>query len=316
MSSIRTISRSGRRRRDPAWATSNDLDESTFTRFVHRLARVRALMDEGAGDCKSREGERRCLIALLRAHGEYERFRAGRAARRARGDTAVLCNLELRDGENLMLLRRMAKLWQLVDRAAEARGVGTDGLHDDELQDFADDFRAARGLETRAATRAWLRHNDLDVAGFDELVTAWARLHILFHNAQTDTLGVAESRGRHLLVPRRAPAHRILYSLKGKPCRRRVWKCHSPKRHRRAHTQKTALNVGRPRTQRCSGAFPLRANAPSSFVEGQPQQREKTPPRLLKGFRCQGGRAGMLRCAPLVSVMKTTDFGDRYDRTR
>lgn len=177
--------------RDPAWAATNDLDRVAFTRFVHRLARLRALLDEEAGGRRSREGWRTYLMALLRVHGEYERFRAGQAARGARRDTAVLCNLEQRDDEKLMLLRRMARLWQLVDRAAEARGVGTDGL-DVELQTFADDFRAARGLDTRAATRAWLRRNDLDVAGFEELVTLWARLHILFHSAQTDTLGVAE----------------------------------------------------------------------------------------------------------------------------
>jgi hypothetical protein len=85
----------------------------------------------------------------------------------------------------------MARLWQVVERAALARGIGPDGLPDT-LQDFADDFREARGLETRAATRAWLRRNDLDFAGFSELVTAWALLTILFDNSQTDTLGVAE----------------------------------------------------------------------------------------------------------------------------
>ena len=33
-----------------------------------------------------------------------------------------------------------------------------------------------------------------------------------------------------------------------------------------------------------------------------------------RGADMQGVRAGRLRCAPLIAVMETTDFGDRDDR--
>jgi hypothetical protein len=178
--------------RDPAWAIANDLSESGFEDFVHRLARVRAVIDQDEGHGRSRENWRAHLLMLLRGHGEYERGCTARGAKGGRG-AAVVRSLERREPQKLGLFRRMAKLWQVVDRAAEARGVGTDGLHDDELQDYADDFRVARGLDTRAATHAWLRRNDLDARGFTQLVTAWATRDILFHNAQTDTLGVAEA---------------------------------------------------------------------------------------------------------------------------
>ena len=177
--------------RDPAWATSNDLDDVGFTRLVQRLARIRTLLDDEGTRDRSRKGWRSYLLALLRAHGEYEQFRSPRRARGGGREAIVLRHLERSDREKFLFYRRMAKLWRVVDRAAKARGVGADGLPD-ELQDFADDFRADRNLETINATRAWLRRNDLDVGGFHRLVSSWARLHILCHNAQTDTLGVAE----------------------------------------------------------------------------------------------------------------------------
>ena len=179
--------------REPSWAARNDLSGSELTDLIHRLARVRAMIDEQVGRDRSREGWRPAVLMLLRGYGEYERCCTERGARGARRGAAVVRNLEQRAPETLALFRRMAKLWLVVNRAAEARGVGTDGLHDDELQDYADDFRTARGLETRAATHAWLVRNDLDADGFAVLVTAWAMRDILFHNAQTDTLGVAES---------------------------------------------------------------------------------------------------------------------------
>jgi hypothetical protein len=103
----------------------------------------------------------------------------------------VLAALQRQDGEKFRLLGRMAGLWQAVDRAARKRGIGVDGMPDD-LQDFADEFREERGLESRRATYAWLRRNDLDVLGFDELIALWARLQLLINNAQTDTLGATE----------------------------------------------------------------------------------------------------------------------------
>ena len=177
--------------RDPGWAVSNGMDSAAFTRFIHRLAYIRALL---TGETKGRrrgEGWQSYLLALLRVHGEYERLRPGHGTRGSRRDAAVLRNLAQQGGEKWRLFTWMAKLWEVVDGAAKARGIGTDGLPD-ELQDFADDFREARGLETRAATRAWLRRNSLDAAEFIELVAVWARFSILCHNAQTVTLGVAE----------------------------------------------------------------------------------------------------------------------------
>lgn len=149
---------------------------------AYRLARIQALLDRESKERGSRRGWQKYLLMLLRAHGEYERLRPGRRARNVGRHVSARCN---------PLFVRMAKLWQAVDRAARARGIGPEGLPD-ELQDFADDFREARGLESKAVTRAWLRRNDLDAAGFHELVTALARLSILSDHAQTDTLGAVD----------------------------------------------------------------------------------------------------------------------------
>jgi hypothetical protein len=175
--------------RDPAWAARHGLDDAGLARLVRRLARIRRLVDSESRRTGSRGGGRRYLLALLRVHGDYERFRSPGRGRGAR-EAAVVRDLERRDPETFVLYRRLARLWRVVDRAAVARGVDVHGLPD-ELQDFADDFRADRNLETRAATRRWLTRNDLDGAGFHRLVCLWARLHILCQNAPTDTLGVA-----------------------------------------------------------------------------------------------------------------------------
>ncbi len=174
--------------KDPAWAESHDLDDFEFTAFVQRLARVQALLNGAARSNGARQGWQKYMLALLRIHGEYEQFHNGRGGRRA---AQALRALERQDGERFRLFRRMARLWEIVDRAARARGISADRLPD-ELQDFADDFREERGLESRRATYAWLRRNDLDAAGFDDLIALWVRLRILINNAQTDMLGVAE----------------------------------------------------------------------------------------------------------------------------
>ena len=131
------------------------------------------------------------LLTLLRVHGEYEQFRPARTARGPGCDAAVLRNLEHQDREKFLLFRRLARLWRAVARAAKARGVGI-GAPRGYLQDSADRFRLARGLESRRATLTWLHRNNLDTLGFADLITDYARLSVLFLNAQTQTLGVGE----------------------------------------------------------------------------------------------------------------------------
>jgi hypothetical protein len=103
----------------------------------------------------------------------------------------MLRAFERQDSEKFRLFWRMARLWEVVDRAARGRGIGADGMPD-ELQDFADDFREERGLESRRATYAWLSRNDFDAAGFNELIALWARLQLLINNPPADTLGATE----------------------------------------------------------------------------------------------------------------------------
>lgn len=181
----------GAQAKEPGWAMSQDLDDFEFTRFVHRLARINGLLNGKGGRNGARPGWQKYLLALLRIHGEYEGCGNGRRERGGRRASDLLSAFEQQDGEKFRLLRRMARLWEVVDRAAQARGLGADGMPD-ELQDFADDFREERGLESCRATYAWLRRNDLDAAGFDELIALWVRLQLLINNAQADTLGATE----------------------------------------------------------------------------------------------------------------------------
>ena len=181
----------GAQAKDPGWAKRHDLDNLEVARFVQRLARVRALLNGEARRKNTRPGWQKYMLALLRIHGAYEGCRNGRVCRGGWGASDVLRTFERQDNEKFRLFRRMARLWEVVDRTARARGIGADGMPD-ELQDFADDFREERGLESRRATLAWLRRNDLDAARFSDLIALWVRLRILINNAQADTLGATE----------------------------------------------------------------------------------------------------------------------------
>jgi hypothetical protein len=170
---------------------TDDLDDAAIGRLVDRLARIRGLVQGDDAGQTSARGCRKYLLAMLRINGEYERFRGVRPARGAQCDAIVLGNLEERDRERFLFFRRLAALWRVVDRAAKAAGIAV-SIPRDDLQDFVDEFRLARGLESSQATRAWLRRNNLDVAGFVDLMSNYIRLSILFGNARMLTRGGAE----------------------------------------------------------------------------------------------------------------------------
>jgi hypothetical protein len=170
---------------------TDDLDDAAVGRFVDRLARIRGLVQSDDTGQESARGRCRYLLAMLRINGEYEQFRGVPPARGARGDAIVLRNLEERDRERFLLFRRLAALWRVVDRAARATGIAV-RIPRDDLQDFADEFRFTRGLESSQATQAWLHRNNLDAAGFVDLMSDYIRLSILFGNAGILTRGGAE----------------------------------------------------------------------------------------------------------------------------
>jgi hypothetical protein len=177
--------------KDPRWAKNNDLDDAGFSSLVDRLARIRALLDRGEKTRRSSREIDKYLLKLLRVHGEYEQLHSVQRARGRRCDAAVLVELERHGREKFLLFRRLAKLWRAVDGAAKRRGIYTD-VAQEVLQDWCDRFRLERGLKSRRATEAWLRRNNLNDAGFADLVTDYFRLVFLLYNAQTRTLGTTE----------------------------------------------------------------------------------------------------------------------------
>jgi hypothetical protein len=170
---------------------TDDLDDAGFGRFVERLARTRGLVQSEEAGRRSARERRKYLLAMLRINGEYERFRGIPAALGAQCDAIVLRNLEGRDREKFRFFGRLAALWRVVDQAAKATRIAV-SIPQDDLQDFADEFRRARGLESSQATRAWLRANNLDVPGFVNLMSDYIRLSILFGDARILTRGGAE----------------------------------------------------------------------------------------------------------------------------
>lgn len=175
------------------WASVHDLDEAARKRFVERLGAINALL-ETREDERPRRGARRqgweaCLLALLRIDGRYAHWRpAGRRAG-VGVDRAILRHAEAHGGEDFRLYRRIAKLWRVVDAQARRRGFKPT----EDLQVLADEFRRARRLTTAAATRHWLRANDLDSQGFIDLVDADARLSAQRHGSGSYTLGLMET---------------------------------------------------------------------------------------------------------------------------
>jgi hypothetical protein len=162
---------------------TDDLDDAAVGRFVDRLARIRGLIQSDDTGQKSARGRDKYFLAMLRLKGEYEQLRGVAPARGARCDAIVLRNLEERDRERFLLFRRLAALWRVIDHAAKATGIAV-SIPRDDLRDCADEFRLARGLESRRATQAWLERNNLDVAGFVDLVSDYVRLSIVFGDAR------------------------------------------------------------------------------------------------------------------------------------
>jgi len=175
------------------WAQACDLDEAARRRFVERVADIRALLE--GSEHKSGRRERRWsgyeeyLVALMRIDGRYARWRPAGNRTGASLDRAVLRNAERRGGTEFRLYRRIAKLWRVVDKAATR--VGMEPL--DAPQVLSDQFREARGLMLREATRVWLRANNLDHRSYTALIAADARLSILCDSSLTHTLGLIDT---------------------------------------------------------------------------------------------------------------------------
>lgn len=175
------------------WARAHDLDDAARKRLVERLAAINALVETPGRDTRRRGGRpagwKAYLLALLRIDGRYPRWRPAGLRAGASADRVVLRHAEAHGGEELRLYRRIAKLWRVVDEVARRRGF--DPVADGQVR--SDDFRRARGLRSAAATRHWLRANDLDLRGYTELVAAEARLSGLRQGSGSHTLGLMES---------------------------------------------------------------------------------------------------------------------------
>ncbi len=170
------------------WVTSQDLDGAARRGMLERLAVIRALVDAPESSSEPGEGYERYLLALLRIDGRYVRWRPTGKATGAGVDRVVLRNAEERGGIEFQLYRRVAKLWRVVDRTARQLGV-TQRVRP---QVLSDEFRRARGLNRAEDTHAWLRANNLDAAGYVDLLTADAKLALLWEHYRIHTLGLLE----------------------------------------------------------------------------------------------------------------------------
>ncbi|HEX9822598.1 MAG TPA: TfuA-like protein [Methylomirabilota bacterium] len=176
-----------------SWARAHDLDDAARKRLVERLAAIDTLLETSGGQERRRGGGpagwKAYLLALLRIDGRYPRWRPAGLGAGTRAGRAVLRHVEAHGGEEFRLYRRIAKLWRVVDEVARRQGF--DPVAD--VQVRSDDFRRARGLRSAAATRSWLRANDLDLRGYTGLVAAEARLSGLRQGSGSYTLGLMET---------------------------------------------------------------------------------------------------------------------------
>jgi hypothetical protein len=157
-------------------------------RFVRRLATIHALLDARPGARRSRAGDLRYLMALMRIDDRYARWRPHTVRTGATTDRTIVRRAEREAPDELRLYRRTAKLWRVIDEAVAAVSVDAPSA----VQTLADDFRRARGLVAGNAGRAWMRANGLGTDGLAGLVSLDARLTLIDEASRTYTLGLGD----------------------------------------------------------------------------------------------------------------------------
>ena len=156
--------------------------------FEDRLARIRSVVEDYArrrGTRTVRRVRQRHILDMMRLD---DRYRGLRPARGSKGACAVhvLRKARRTAGADARLYRSTAALWAIVDEQLERACVEPPVP----MQFLSDEFRRKRGLESRTATLAWWRANDLDRHGFERLVAMDARLALVSAGAQAHVLGL------------------------------------------------------------------------------------------------------------------------------
>jgi hypothetical protein len=133
-----------------------------------RLGRLRRMVrsfEERQGSALSRRAQRRHMFDMMRLDGFYDR--------------------RLNAGAGAALYRHSAVLWALIhEHLQRLRFDATESL-----QTRSDEFRRRHGLESRAATLAWRRAQDLDGRGYERIVALDSRLTAVTTASQTHVLG-------------------------------------------------------------------------------------------------------------------------------
>lgn len=123
------------------------------------------------------------LLDLMRVDGAYERHRATDGDRAAETIASFARQAPLHHRR----LAITARLWCTLDRQCEREQLIP---RTRDLQEFADRFRHARGLDDGTTMMRWLQRHDLDEAAFVQLMVALYRLDHLAPTANLDAFRV------------------------------------------------------------------------------------------------------------------------------
>jgi len=111
---------------------------------------------------------------LCKLHGDYAKYK---------GD--ITAAFEKVDPERSALMLQIARLTQFIDEYAEKKNLHVRG---ENLQEFSDNFRQARGLLTVEVTKQWFDENDIDVDDYEKIMTTACRIDFLVTRHNLDVL--------------------------------------------------------------------------------------------------------------------------------
>jgi hypothetical protein len=174
--------------RSRRWAAARDLDANGYSAFVDRLGVIRRALDAHSRSLGRHEAGRRdneFVLSVLRLDEVYRDLRPAGVAAGTRTTTAVLRAARRAGGTEFGLYRRIARLWAIADEKTQAAGIQPL----ESPQSLSDEFRRKRHLERRKDALAWQQANDLNHAGYVDLVMKDARLSLVLNAPQPFVVG-------------------------------------------------------------------------------------------------------------------------------
>jgi hypothetical protein len=161
----------------------NDCTPEEKEKFLKRMRIISALLkqEQQATDLPGTAQD--YLLLLMRLSQDYTNLK--RKYPDSNNESLLLNQFRQAEPKKHQLMLCMAHCWWFIERCALRLGLQPDF---DILEDYANQFRLSNHLETTEKIQQWLSDNDLDLDGYQYLMSANVRLKFLVFENNLDVL--------------------------------------------------------------------------------------------------------------------------------